>query len=177
MKDAYDYPSYYEIALSPLRKLKKEVDFFEQAIRKFSKIKVKTMLEVGCGNSPHLPEIAKRGYKFIGLDLNQKMLAYTKEKAKSAGVVVQTVGADMMNFRLKNKVDFAFVLFGSIFRKSNKDFLKHLKCVSNSMKKGRLYVLHQVIESWPGHEEEKGTSVIRRGSITIRSTYERRALN
>src|SRR3989344_9362203 len=138
---AYNNPEYYEIALSSLRNVKKEVDFLDKAAKKYSKVKVYSMMEIGCGNSPYVEEISKKGFQFIGLDLNKRMLDFSKTKAKKKGIDIKTVHANMLNFKLKEKVDFCFVLFGSIYRKNHEEFLQHLKCVSNSLKKGGLYVL------------------------------------
>lgn len=64
MSEVYDYPEYYEIAFS-WRDIPTEVDLFEECIRRFSKIQVKSVLEIGCGNSPHMEELIKRGYMSI----------------------------------------------------------------------------------------------------------------
>jgi short subunit dehydrogenase-like uncharacterized protein len=49
----YSYPHYYEIAFS-YRDIPGEVDVMEQAMAKYSKIPVKTVLELACGNGPHM---------------------------------------------------------------------------------------------------------------------------
>ncbi len=136
----YKCPIYYDIAFS-FRDIKKEVDFIEKCVRKFSKIKVKNILEIGCGNSPYLEELHKRGYKFTGLDLSQEMLEFTKKKACKKNIPVELIKADMRNFHLKKKYDLAFVMLGSIFHSENKEFLLHLDSVSNSLRKGALYII------------------------------------
>lgn len=52
MSDLYANPKYYEIAFS-FRDIVKEADVFQKSISMYSKIPVKTVLEIGCGNSPH----------------------------------------------------------------------------------------------------------------------------
>jgi len=71
--DLYDYPLYYDVAFS-FRDIGKEVDFFEVCIKKFSKVEVRKVLNIGCGPSPYMLELAKRGYIFTGLDLSEAML-------------------------------------------------------------------------------------------------------
>ncbi len=83
--DLYDNPFYYEAAFS-FRDISREVDFFEQCVKKFSKIKVGTVLDIGCGPSPYMLELVKRGYAFAGLDLSKAMLEYSLEKARKAGL-------------------------------------------------------------------------------------------
>ncbi|MDI6847943.1 MAG: hypothetical protein QMD23_07465, partial [Candidatus Bathyarchaeia archaeon] len=60
------------------------------------------------------------------------MLAHLKLRAQEEGVKVETVEADMNNFKLRKKCDFAFVLSGSLYVDSNKQFLKHLDCVAEA---------------------------------------------
>lgn len=38
-----------------------------------------TVLDVGCGAGQHSVELAKRGVKVHGIDINDKMLEYTEE--------------------------------------------------------------------------------------------------
>jgi len=64
MTDIYDFPIYYDIAFS-FRDIGKEVDVFEECIRQFSRIKVKTVLELGCGNCSHTATLCDRGYPSI----------------------------------------------------------------------------------------------------------------
>jgi hypothetical protein len=61
----YEQPKYYEIAFSFINP-KEHVDRFERIIKKFSQIKVKKFLDIACGPSLQLREIASRGYEAIG---------------------------------------------------------------------------------------------------------------
>lgn len=63
MADLYDHPKYYDIAFS-YRDIPKEVDVFEECIRRFAKTPVKRMLELCCGPAPHMVELVKRGYQW-----------------------------------------------------------------------------------------------------------------
>lgn len=56
----YDQAKYYEIAFSFID-AKKQGDLFEQLIKKYSKTKVKTVLDLGCGTALQLRELARRG--------------------------------------------------------------------------------------------------------------------
>ena len=56
----YDEPKYYEIAFS-FRDIGQEVDVLEASMRQFSGIPVQSVLELGCGNSPHAAELVGRG--------------------------------------------------------------------------------------------------------------------
>jgi len=143
--DLYDNPFYYDVAFS-FRDIKREVDFFQLCIKKFSRIKVKKVLEIGCGPSPYMLELTKRGYSFTGLDLSKAMLDFSLEKAKKAGTKIGTIHADMRNFQAKEKFDFAFVMLGSIEIESNSDFLSHLGSVAGCLRSGGLYLIDAAIE-------------------------------
>ena len=81
--DVYENPFYYDVAFS-FRDIAREVDFFEECIKRFSKIKVRKVLDIGCGPSPYMLELVKRGYSFAGLDISKPMLNYSLKKAKMA---------------------------------------------------------------------------------------------
>ena len=109
----YNQTKYYEIAFSFINQTN-QADLFEKFIKKFSKVKVKSVLDIACGTALQLEEIAKRGYKTIGLDANSKMLDYLKSKALKKNLEIETVKANMNNFKLKQKIDFAYIMMGLI---------------------------------------------------------------
>lgn len=69
------------------------------------------------------------------------MLEYLSEKAKEEELKIKTMQANMANFRLEEKVDFAFIMMGSLEFASNEEFLSHLDSLANSLKKGGLYFI------------------------------------
>lgn len=171
----YESPYYYDVAFS-FRDTRKEVDFFEQCIKNFSKIKVKKVLDVGCGPSPYLLELAKRGYVFTGLDKSEKMLEYSVEKAEKAGIKIKTIHADMRNFKCKERFDFAFCMLGSIAIESNDEILSHLTAVSNCLNKGGLYLTDSVANfNWVQLSKESWT-ILKEG-LTINVTWEEIPVN
>jgi len=71
----YDYPEYYETAFS-FRDIVQEANFLKLAIKKFSSVDVKKVLEIASGPAPHAGELVKAGYSYTGLDINQKMIEH-----------------------------------------------------------------------------------------------------
>ena len=137
----YNAPLYYEIAFGFIS-AKKQVDLFEKFITKYSRIKVKCILDIGCGPSLQLREIATRGYRAIGLDESAAMLRYLKQRARDENVHIETVRADMTNFRLIKKVDFVCIMMGTIQLIENyKKFLQHLDSVAYALKRGDCILL------------------------------------
>jgi SAM-dependent methyltransferase len=171
----YDSPFYYDVAFG-FRDIGKEVDFFEECIRKFSKIKVNKVLDVACGPSPYMLELVKRGYAFSGLDLSNAMLDYSLKKATKAGIKIETIHADMRSFKTKTKFDFVFCMLGSISVESNRDFLSHLDSVAACLGNGGLYLIDASISfDWAGLGRE-GWTVLKDG-LTVNVTWEEVPMN
>jgi SAM-dependent methyltransferase len=167
----YKQPLYYEIAFSFVN-AKMQVDLFEKYIKKFSRIKVKRFLDIGCGPSLQLKEIARRGYEAVGLDLSSEMLRYLKQKAVEEGIKIETVKANMINFKLKKKVDFAFIMMGTIGYISSKDFLNHLDSVAASLKSGGLYLIEDFRLDWTKKDLFKPQSwIMKRNGIKVKTTF------
>jgi SAM-dependent methyltransferase len=167
----YRHPLYYEIAFS-FFDVKKQIDAFEAIIKRFSKIRVKRFLDVACGPSLQLRELARRGYKAVGLDIAPEMLAYLSERAKEEDLRIETVQADMCAFRLKRKVDFAFVMMGSLVTDSDAKLLSHLDSVAAVLRSGGLYFIQNKAVDWTHIEEQKWT--MEREGITVNTTFNTR---
>lgn len=169
--EIYKHPLYYEVAFSFFDP-KEQVDCFEKIIEKFSKVKVKRFLDVACGPGLQLREIAKRGYEAVGLDSSPEMLAYLRQKAREEGVRIETIQADMYNFRLKQKLDFVFIMMGSLVAESNDKFLSHLDSVAHSLKSGGLYFIQNKAVDWTQNAEQSWT--MERNGITVKTTFSTR---
>lgn len=167
--DIYKQPVYYEIAFGFIDP-KEQVDNFENLIKKFSEIKVNRFLDIACGPSLQLREIARRGYEAIGLDSSPQMLKYLEKKAKEEGLKIETIRADMTDFRLKKKVDFAFIMMGSLDVGSDEKILSHLDSVAASLNKGGLYFIQNKLLDWTKAEKESWT--MERNGITVKTTFE-----
>jgi len=167
--EIYKHPQYYEIAFSFIDP-EEQIDNFERIIQKFSKIGVNRFLDIACGPSLQLRELARRGYEAIGLDLHPEMLKHLRAKAKEEGLRIETVQADMYNFRLKEKVDFAFVMMGSLDAQSNEKFLSHLDSVAASLNSGGLYFIQNVSLDWTRKVKQKWT--MKRDGMVVKATFE-----
>jgi SAM-dependent methyltransferase len=134
----YDNPTYYEIAFA-FRNIPEEVSVFEDCIERFSKIKVKKILELGCGPCSHMQEWNRRGIHYTGLDLNPEMIAFARKRAETLNSDATFYMGDMIRFSLSDKVDFACVLLGSLFIKNEADLYDHFDAVATVLKPGGLY--------------------------------------
>jgi len=165
--DVYGHPQYYEIAFS-FFDVKKQVDSFEAIIEKFSRTRVRRVLDIACGPSLQLRELARRGYRAVGLDIAPEMLAYVSDRAKEERLRIETVQADMCAFRLKPKVDFAFIMMGSLVTDSDAKLLGHLDSVASALKGGGLYFIQNKAAHWTDNEQKW---TMKRAGISVNTTF------
>jgi SAM-dependent methyltransferase len=169
--EAYRYPEYYDIAFG-VEDAGREVDFFEEAVRRFSGVPVRRVFEIACGTAPYLEEWHRRGYRYCGLDLSPAMLEAARAKSDGLGIAADFVAADMRNFdpAAIGPADLAYVLLGSIYVGSNREFLDHLDRVAEVLPAGGLYLLDSVVwfEVWSDYRRRWTR---RRGGVTVRMTY------
>src|SRR5436853_4807261 len=144
--ESYRYPEYFDIAFA-VPDVGREVDFFAAAIRRFSRIPVRRVFEIACGTAPYLAEWQRRGYRYCGLDLSPAMLDGARAKAAGLGIAADFVAGDMRDFdsATVGPVDLAYVLLGSIYVGSNREFLAHLDRVAEVLMPGGLYLLDSVV--------------------------------
>jgi len=174
MKSAiYRQAEYYELAFSFIN-AKKQADLFERFINKYSKIEVKTIVDIACGTALQLREMSKRSYKCIGLDDSAEMLEYVKVISEKENLEIGTVKADMNNFKINNKVDFAYIMMGSIiYTETNKGFLSHLNSVAGSLKSGGLYLIENFPINWTSPKFFKQQSwTMKKGRVKVRTVYQ-----
>lgn len=120
-------------------------------------------------------ELARRGYEAVGLDINPRMLEYLKLKAKDENLKIETVEGDMNDFGLDKKCDFAFLLSGSLYVDSNKQFLRHLDCVAGALRGGGLYLLENFpLELFKDHKEDWTTT---QGEIEVKTLFETKVID
>ncbi|UCC44129.1 MAG: class I SAM-dependent methyltransferase [Candidatus Zixiibacteriota bacterium] len=141
----YDYPEYYEIAFS-FRDIPREARFVDSCIKRFSDIPVTRIFEVGCGPAPHVSELARMGYQYTGLDNNRNMLDYAIYKNRDINPSPEFIEGDMVKFDLARKVDFAFVMLGSLYLNSLEEMNSHFDSLSRVLPSGGLYFLDWCIQ-------------------------------
>jgi len=169
----YNQAKYYEIAFSFVDP-RKQADLFEQFIKKYGKVKAKTVLDLCCGPAPQLREMAKRGYGAIGLDASPKMLDYLEKESSQEEVKIETVMADMNKFDLGRRVDFAYIMMGSIvYTKNNNLFLSHLNSVAHCLNPGGLYLIENLDINWANPKFWKAQKwTMRQGKIKVKTTFQ-----
>ncbi len=172
MTELYENPKYYEIAFA-WRDIISETDLFEKCIEKYSDIPVNSVLEICCGNSPHMEELVRRGYRYTGLDLSRAMLDYSTERATRNGIEAKFIHANMVDFEISIKYDFAFIMLGSFFATSTVEVYSHFKSVARTLKKGGLYLLDWCVQFEPPWQTKGASSWdMERDGIRVKTTVE-----
>jgi len=123
---------------------KYEVDFIEEEL---NLKKGSLILDVGCGTGRHSVELAKRGYRVIGVDISENMLNEAKKACQRERVSVEFVHADAVEFKIKEPCDACICLcegaFGLLSMEEDpfERDLRILQNVNTSLKKGSKFIL------------------------------------
>ncbi len=140
-KNIYDYPKYYPLIFRK-RNFKKESTLIKKILRKFSKIKIKNILDIACGTGDHMKELSKLGYNVAGLDLSNKMLDDTIKKMKNNSKFLGVYKKNMAEFILNQKFDSCICMINSLeILIKNKEFISHFNSVIKCLNKGGLYII------------------------------------
>ncbi len=169
------YSNYYD-AIYRDKDYKKEVDFLKQAITKYSPIKVEYILSLGCGTANHDILLAQDGYKIIGIDQSKEILEIAEKKVKENNLDIQFKLADIRDFELEEKSDFAMAMFNVIgYQIENEDIEKTLRNISRSLKENALFVF----DCWYGpavlkdRPVDRVKAVNKKGKDFIRKTSQK----
>lgn len=167
--DWYDYPHYYDIAFRS--DTRREADFIEAACRKYCPFPARRLLEPACGTGRLVVELAARGYRLAGFDLNDSMLAYVQKRLTRRGLSARVFRADMADFRLDRPLDAAFCPVNT-FRHllSEQAARRHLECIAESLRPGGIYILGLHLLPHDAAEEDGERWTERQGQTQVTVT-------
>jgi SAM-dependent methyltransferase len=173
----YDYPQYYEIAFS-FRNIPRETAFLQECMGRFSRIEIRRIFEVACGFAPHAEELVKRGYRYLGLDNNRNMLDYAVDKWRHLQPRPEFLEGDMVCFKTPCKVDFAFVMLGSLYLNTVKELNSHFDSMAQTLNPGGLYFLDWCVQfDDPMKYAENNSVTWERDGVTVKSCFNIRVVD
>lgn len=79
-------------------------DYVEEILAHFDE-QANVIADLACGTGNTALPLAGRGYRVTGVDISSAMLAVAEEKARSLGLDVKLIQADMRHFSLPEPVD------------------------------------------------------------------------
>ena len=141
LRKTYTRPEIYDIAFD-FRDVPLEVDFLLGMAERYLSRKVQATMEMACGPAYHTREIARRGLVADGLDLEPKMVAYTRGLALKEGLSCAIFEGDMRSFRAPRKYDLVFNLLASFAQlETNQDILDNFACAADMLVEGGIYII------------------------------------
>jgi len=163
---------YYGLMSFNKKEFEKKINFIVKLLKEN---KIKTVLDLGCGNGLYLFPLKKLGFSIEGLDLSKKMLNEARKKSKSVKLYLQ----DMSKFKTNKKYDSIICLNSSLV------LLPNFKLIEKTIKKCNEHLNDNgiLILDLPNHKKEIketnfeqscGTSKISGGKIdTVYRDYKK----
>ena len=140
--DWYDTPLYYDIIFDA--DTVKETDFLEAVFHRHSPSRGRSVLELACGSGRLVRELASRGWRTAGFDLNPAMLAFARDRISTAGLDALLWEDHMETFTVpqKRRYDLVHCLVSTFkYLLTEADALACLDRVAAALKPGALFVL------------------------------------
>src|SRR5260370_11066342 len=108
-----------------------------------------SVLDLCCGQGRHAVNLAKRGLKVTGLDLNSEYLELTRRAADASKVQLETVAADMREIPFENNFDAIVNMYSSFgYLESEAEDLKVLESAARALKHGGRLLLDMLNREW-----------------------------
>ncbi len=143
------YAEFYDSIYESHKDYAKECDFIELLIKKFSKKKVVSILDIGCGTGNHSLILAERGYDVTGIDFSKDMVSIAGEKAKEKGLSANFSVQKMQDFEFDKKFDVVICMFAAFdYIIEHKDIVDTLNQVRKHMDKESFFIF----DFWNGNE-------------------------
>lgn len=117
-------------------RFEREPKFLLDIFKKYGE--VKEILDVGCGTGSHLAKLEEFGLTGIGIDLNEKMIEFAKQKYPSLKFDVK----DMRELDYSNQFDAVLCLCTTFsYNTTNDEVVASLRGFSKALRKGGIIVI------------------------------------
>lgn len=139
MKNFVKYARYYDLLYRD-KDYKKEADYVDSLIKRYSRKRNRTLLDVGCGTGGHAIWFAKKGYRVFGIDKSREMISVAREKL-SGDNRAEFKPLDAERFSLRRKFDNVVSLFHVMsYLTANKAFMTSLENIRGHLEKNGLFI-------------------------------------
>ena len=137
--------------ISPVEDYIEETELFSKLIREHSKIKVKTLLHLGCGGG-HNDYTFKKFFKVTSLDISEDMLSL----AKKLNPEVNYKYGDMRTIQLEEKFDAVIILDSINYIKTVEDLQRTFITTYEHLKPGGVFLTF--VEQITGQFKQNNTT-------------------
>lgn len=134
----------YDIAFGFRRE--READFAEACLESFGQRADGGVLDLACGGGHFLRDMQDRGWRVAGVDISPHMIRFARGRLGWRPVLQATC---MSDFRMSGRFDLATCWYDSLtYLHTNEALIRHLRCVSQVLKAGGLYLLDLGFGRW-----------------------------
>jgi SAM-dependent methyltransferase len=142
-KSIYDFPNIYDIVLrAPYEQIQTEVNSIQRLLAECGITKGR-ILELACGTCTHGILLAQQGFSVAGIDISQRMLDGAKHRAEAAGVEIELLHGDIIDFSLDTEPFDCAIFMAETFPliTEYEDIESHFRAVRHHLRKGGIYII------------------------------------
>ena len=118
----------------------RELKFLKHAFNANATRLVLEVLDVACGLSRHIIELAKQGYECTGWDYTPENIKIARERAKREGVSVKLLQGDVTQLSYENAFDAVIAFYILFLLPNDDDVLKCLRLIHRALRPGGILV-------------------------------------
>ncbi len=143
----YDAPDVYDQACCSFRDTAVEASGVQRIAAAHLGFEPKSVLDLCCGTAPNAADFVGLGYRYVGVDRNQCMLAYARDRYRDLGDRAEFRQGDVEALALPEPVDIATILSGSFFPHTLDGAVRILESVAGCLRPGGLFILEACIQA------------------------------
>ena len=122
----------------------KETKYILKSFKKYSKLKLNNILDLGCGTGAHTIEFLKLGYNITGLDLDKQMINLAQSKTND----IKFIYGNIKDYQFNTRFELIFSFFNVLNYIDNiNDMLSFLTGVYKNLENGGVFVF----DGWNGN--------------------------
>jgi len=137
------FADYYDVmSESRFKNIDQELEFFQFIFHTCANIKVKKILDVGCGTGRHSIPLIKSGYEVTGIDKSQNMLNTFKKKLETGKLKANVIKKDMKDMNFAEEFQ-AIICMNTAFMYllTDEDILQALKGFRKALEPGGVAII------------------------------------
>jgi SAM-dependent methyltransferase len=126
-----------------------------------------SILDLCCGHGRHSLELARRGYRVVGLDFDPPSLELAREAAAELDLAVEFIRSDMRAIPYRGEFDLVINLYTAFgYLESEAEDQKVLEQVARALKPGGCFLLDTINQTWLlRHFEPRGWTLLNDGTV------------